>query len=198
MGGGCGEVVATSAGVPGSVPLGVAVDAGRCGPTSGVTCGVAPSARRLRGAREGEATSSPFPFPFGTREPYAGGGVISANTIAWHWAFRAQGSCCWGRWRRCARWNDASGRVPHRALRRRKRRRRRRRRHRRWRADQHGRSKMTKFGLFARYWCYPSVGIARDGKTRLVFHQGNGLFEGMPLQSIGIADLDVFVLYHLV
>jgi hypothetical protein len=81
LGGGCGKVVKASAGVPGSVPLGVADDAGRSGPTSGVTYGGASSARRLRGAREGEAISFPFPFPFGTREPYAGGGVISANAI---------------------------------------------------------------------------------------------------------------------
>jgi hypothetical protein len=68
LGGGCGEVVAIYAGVPGSVPLGVAVDAGRCGPTSGETYGGASSARRLRGARDGEAISFPCPFPFGTRE----------------------------------------------------------------------------------------------------------------------------------
>jgi hypothetical protein len=41
------------------------------------------------------------------------------------------------------------------------------------------------------------VGITREGETGLMFHQGNRLFEGMPLQGIGIADLDVvFVLYH--
>ena len=56
---------------------------------------------------------------------------------------------------------------------------------------------MTKFGHFARQRCYTGMGIARETETGFMFHQGNGLFERMPLQSVGIAGLDiVFVLYH--